>query len=155
MEPQDYWKGWREQGSDVVDLKLAALCRAMNASLAQYSLHGQNVIFDTELSNPDAWRYVLDDLSSFPVLIVGVTCSVAILTQREKDRGARMAGLAASQVDRVHKGKEYDLMIDTTASGTSDCALTVADWLRQSPVPQAFPRMSANHAGRGSLRYAP
>jgi chloramphenicol 3-O phosphotransferase len=135
MEPRDYWEGWKHQPSDTVALKLAALCRAMNAALAEYSRHGQNVIFDTELSNPDAWQYVLEDLVDFPVLMVGVTCSVAVLAQRELERGDRTPGLAASQFDRVHKGKEYDLMIDTTESSTSHCANVLAAWLRQSPTP--------------------
>jgi chloramphenicol 3-O phosphotransferase len=147
MEPQDHWKGWQDQGSDVVGLKLAALCRAMNAALAEYSRHGQNVVFDTELSNPDAWRYVLEDLSGLPVLMVGVTCSAAVLAKREHDRGDRTIGLAASQFDRVHIGKEYDLMIDTTVTSAADCAIAVADWLRQSPVPYAFPSMSATRVG--------
>jgi chloramphenicol 3-O phosphotransferase len=119
----------------------------MNAALAEYSRHGQNVVFDTELSNPDAWRYVLEDLAGMQVLIVGVTCTAEVLTQREHARGDRKPGLAASQFDRVHKDKEYDLMIDTTARSTADCAAAVAGWLRQSPVPRAFPRMSATHAG--------
>ena len=147
MEPQDYWKGWQDQGSDVVALKLAALCRAMNAALVEYSRHGQNVVFDTELSNSDAWRYVLEDLADLPVLMVGITCSASALAKREHDRGDRVIGLAASQFDRIHKDKEYDLMIDTTVTSAADCAITVADWLRQSPVPYAFPRMSATRGG--------
>lgn len=147
MEPRGYWEGWEHQSSDAVALKLAALCRAMNAALAEYSRHGQNSVFDTELSNSDAWRYVVEDLVDLPVLMVGVTCSVAVLAKREHERGDRKPGLAASQHDRVHKNKEYDLMIDTTIASTADCAAAVADWLRQSPVPEAFRRMSVNRAG--------
>ena len=146
MEPPGHWEGWQQQSSDVVDLKLAALCRAMNAALAEYSRHGQNVVFDTVLSNADAWRYVLEDLADLPVLIVGITCAADVLAQREHARGDRKAGLAASQFAKVHEGKEYDLMIDTTMLSADDCAGSVADWLRQSPVPQAFPRMSVTHA---------
>ena len=146
MEPPDYWKDWQHQGSDVVSLKMAALCRAMNAALIEYSRHGQNVVFDTELSNPDAWQCVLDDLVDSPVLIVGVMCSPAVLAEREHRRGDRKVGLAASQLDRVHKQKEYDFTIDTTASSAADCAVAVADWLRRSPVPQAFSRMGAAQA---------
>ncbi len=113
----------------------------MNAALAEYSRHGHNVVFDTELSNPDAWRYVVEDLVGFPVLMVGVTCSAAVLAKRELERGDRRPGLAASHYDRVHKDKEYDLMIDTTAQSVAGCAIAVADWLRQSPVPQAFRRV--------------
>ena len=147
MEPRDNWEGGEHQSSAAVALKLAALCRAMNAALAEYSRHGQNAVFDTELSNPDAWRYVVEDLVDLPVLMVGVTCGAAVLAKREHERGDRKSGLAASQFDRVHKNKEYDFMIDTTVSSTADCAIAVAEWLRQSPVPQAFRRMSVTCAG--------
>jgi len=146
MEPPDYWRDWQQQGSDVISLKMAALCRAMNAALVEYSRHGQNIVFDTEFSNQDAWQCVLDDLVESPVLIVGVMCSPAVLAERERRRGDRKVGLAASQLDRIHKGKEYDFTIDTTASSAADCAVMVADWLRRPPVPQAFLRMSAARA---------
>jgi len=146
MEPRDYWEGWKHQPPDAVALKLAALCRAMNAALAEYARHGQNVVFDTELSHPDAWRYVVEDLVNLPVLMVGVTCGAAVLALRERERGDRTLGLAASQFDRVHKDKEYDLMIDTTETSATDCAVAIAEWLSQSPIPQAFRRMSATRA---------
>ena len=146
MEPRDHWEGWKHQPPESIALKLAALCRGMNAVLAEYSRHGQNVVFDTELSNPDAWQYVVEDLVNLPVLMVGITCAVAVLAQRERERGDRTLGLAASQFDRVHKDKEYDLMIDTTESTTTDCAVAIAEWLSQSPIPQAFHRMSATRA---------
>jgi chloramphenicol 3-O phosphotransferase len=146
MEPPDHWKDWRQQGSEVVDLKLAALCRAMNSALKEYSRHGQNVIFDTELSSRDAWRYLLDDLADLPVLFVGVTCSQAELSERERRRGNRQIGLAASQLDRIHEHKEYDFMVDTTALDANECVAAVGDWLCQSPVPQAFSKMVASLA---------
>jgi chloramphenicol 3-O phosphotransferase len=146
MEPRGYWDEWQHQASDVMALKLAALCRAMNAALTEYSRHGLNTIFDTELSNPDSWQYVVQDLVEVPVLMVGVTCSAAVLAKREQERGDRWLGLAASQLDRIHKDKEYDLMIDTTVSSATECANALAEWLHQSPVPQAFRRMSVARA---------
>ncbi|MES1161627.1 MAG: AAA family ATPase, partial [Rhizobacter sp.] len=59
MEPAGYWEGWERRDPAAVALKLAALCRAMNAALIEYSRHGQHVIFDMALTNRDAWRYLL------------------------------------------------------------------------------------------------
>jgi chloramphenicol 3-O phosphotransferase len=89
MEPPGHWDGWQHQSPDVVALKLAALCRAMNAALVEFSRHGQNVLFDTVLSDPDAWQYVREDLVAMPVLMVGVTCSASELARREQERGDR------------------------------------------------------------------
>ncbi len=58
----------------------------------------------------DAWR---DALKDFNVLWVGVTAPHEILDQREKERGDRKIGEARWQAEHVHKGVDYDLMIDT------------------------------------------
>lgn len=147
MEPPRHWEGWQSRGPDTA-LKLAALCRGMNAALVEYAGHGQDVIFDTELSDPDAWQYVRDDLSDLPVLMVGVTCSLDVLARRERDRGDRPIGLAARQFDRVHRDKVYDLTIDTTSTRAVECAGVLAKWLRRSPVPSAFPRMCGRRLGQ-------
>ena len=143
MEPSGYWEGWESQPPDAVARKVAALCRAMNAALSEYSRHGQGVIFDTALSNPDSWRYVLEDLVDLPVYLVGVTCSVEELSRREEVRGNREVGLAARQSEWIHLNKEYDLMVDTTASNPGHCAGEIAGWLSNNPVPHAFNTMRA------------
>ena len=143
MEPTDYWDGWKSQPTEAVERKVAALCRAMNAALSEYSRHGQGVIFDTALSNTDSWRYVLEDLAGLPVYLVGVTCSVEELSRREKGRGNREIGLAARQSEWIHTNKEYDLLVDTTASHPGHCAAEIAGWLKNNPVPHAFNTMRA------------
>jgi len=143
MEPSGYWDDWKTQPQKAVARKVAALCRAMNAALSEYSRHGQCIIFDTALSNPDSWRYVLEDLVGLPVYLVGVTCSVEELSRREEIRGDREVGLAARQSEWIHTNKEYDLLVDTTASNPDHCAAEIAGWLNNNPVPHAFNTMRA------------
>lgn len=141
MEPEGYWDGWEHQPAESVALKLAALCRAMNAALAEYSRHGLGVIFDTVLSNRDAWRYVLEDLDGLPVYLICVTCGAEELSRRELLRGDRGAGLAASQIKWIHADKDYDFRLDTTSSSSEQCAAEVVRWLSINPVPNAFKAM--------------
>lgn len=84
MEPANYW----EVEKQVTQVRVAALCRAINATASTFSRHGQAVIVDHVLST-DAWRYMLADLADLPVLIVGVFCSLEILIERELIRRDR------------------------------------------------------------------
>jgi chloramphenicol 3-O phosphotransferase len=113
----------------------------MNAAISTYSRHGQSVIFDTALSNPESWRYVLEDLAELPVYLVGITCDAEELSRRERERGDRELGLAARQSKWIHANKEYDLLIDSTISTPEQCATEVVGWLRNNPVPHAFNTM--------------
>src|SRR6478672_11961815 len=110
MEPAGYFS--RPQ-AESWPLRVAALCRAMHAAVAQYAAHGQNVIFDHVLS-ADAWRYLFEDFQHERLLLVGVHCPVEELVRRELARGDRDPGLAESQVDRIHEGREYDFALDTS-----------------------------------------
>ncbi len=143
MEPTGYWDGWQEQGTAASDRQHAALCHAMNAALREYALHGQPIIFDTVLSNPVAWRHLLDDLADLPVYLVGVTCQSGELLRREHARGDREIGLAARQFPSIHADKTYDLMIDTTARSADSCAADVVRWFDGQPTPFAFKAMQA------------
>ena len=141
MEPIGYFH--REQAA-VGPLRVAALCRAMHATVAEFAAHGQNVIFDHVLS-ADAWHYLFEDFREQRLYLVGVHCSVEELLRREHARGDREPGLAQSQVDLIHENREYDFSVDTSRLNSSDCANDVAGWLQQDPVPVAFSKMRALH----------
>jgi len=92
MEPPGYWDAWEQWAPGVLDVRLAALCRAMHAAVAELSRHGQGVIFDTVLDKRDVWHYLLEDLAHCPVCLIGVMCSVQELSRREQMRGDGSAG---------------------------------------------------------------
>jgi chloramphenicol 3-O phosphotransferase len=141
MEPAGYFSRGHAASSA---LRVAALCRAMHASVAQFAAHGQNVVFDHVLS-ADAWHYLFEDFQEQQLYLVGVHCSVEELVRRERTRGDREHGLAESQACRIHQDREYDFCVDTTGSNPSACANALVHWLEQDPVPCAFARMRALH----------
>lgn len=136
MEPASYW----DVGKPLAQVRMAALCRAINATAATFSRHGQAVIVDHVLSS-DAWHYMLEDLIDLPVLIIGVFCSLDVLTKREISRADRKIGLAKSQFDSIHADRHYDHTIDTSSLSAFDCAQSVLEWLRSRPNPAAFAKM--------------
>ncbi len=58
----------------------------------------------------DIWK---EALKSFHVLWVGVNAPLAVLEQREKERGNRISGSARGQFHKVHVDATYDLEVDT------------------------------------------
>ncbi|WP_175779354.1 chloramphenicol phosphotransferase CPT family protein [Burkholderia anthina] len=143
MEPDGYW----DVDTGLAQVRVAALCRAINATAATYSRHGQAVIVDHVLSD-DAWHYMLEDLVGFPVFIVGVFCSLEKLIERENMRGNRQIGLAASQFESIHAGRQYDHVVDTSSSSALACAQSIAEWLSSRPVPVAFAEMQQRFLGK-------
>jgi len=138
MEPPGYWDGWEQHDEAVTQKMMGALCGAMFAAVLQYSLHGQQVVLDVALTNPQARRLLVEYLQDSPVYLVGVHCSAPELERRERLRGDRTIGLAASQVDWLHRGMRYDLQVDTTGKASEELAREVLDWLAAAPTPFAL-----------------
>ncbi|CAJ0792709.1 Chloramphenicol 3-O phosphotransferase [Ralstonia holmesii] len=136
MEPIGYWDVERQ----LAQVRVAALCRAMNATAATFSRHGQSVIVDHVLSS-DAWHYMLEDLIDLPVFLVGVFCSLEVLIDRERNRGDRKIGLAESQFASIHASRHYDCVVDTSSASEIECGRSILDWLQSRPIPTAFTKM--------------
>lgn len=61
---------------------------------------------------------------------VGVTCDVEELVRREAARGDRYAGFASGSSAVVHRGMNYDLVVDSTSTPPEELALQVFDAMR-------------------------
>jgi len=55
------------------------------------------------------------------------------LEEREASRGNRIAGEARSQVDVIHHGIEYDLIVDTSRQSPDECARSILAALMRCP----------------------
>ncbi|MFL0356860.1 AAA family ATPase [Erythrobacter sp. GH1-10] len=66
---------------------------------------------------------------SKPILLVCVTAPTNELEQREDARGDRLHGLAREQNSRLHKGIEYDLIVDTSILDPIDAANRILEAL--------------------------
>ncbi|MET7477826.1 chloramphenicol phosphotransferase CPT [Streptomyces sp. NPDC005648] len=84
------------------------------------------LIDDVFLGGPDSQQRWRKSLAGLDVLWVGVRCEPAVAAERERGRGDRPPGMARKQAELVHRGVEYDLVVDTTHTEPADCARTVA-----------------------------
>jgi len=93
---------------------------------------GNGVIFDHVLHDESMARSLRSSLAGLDVAMVGVTCDIAILEERERARGDRVLGRARGLVDVVHSFCDYDVMVDTGRQSPDDCVATVVAALRTS-----------------------
>ncbi|WP_136439553.1 chloramphenicol phosphotransferase CPT family protein [Pacificoceanicola onchidii] len=98
-------------------------------SLAAYAEAGNNLIVEHILDTPHWAPELKGLLRPFDVLFVGVFCGLEDLKTREAARGDRPVGSAEQDYHTVHKGRVYDLRINTDREPTAKSAERVlAAW---------------------------
>ena len=116
------------------------MVRGLNRSIAVMSEEGNNLLVDHVLID-NAWlNQLLDLLGERYVLFVGLHCPLDELERRERTRDARRQGFARQQIGSIHKGKTYDLELDTSVLSPEECVARVLKFYNQGQ-PAAFERM--------------
>lgn len=80
-------------------------------------------VFVSGVDTRNRWQAALAGIS---VLWVGVHCDPIVATERERERGNRVTGMAQVQAQMVHAGMAYDLEVDTSATSAMECAQRIA-----------------------------
>jgi chloramphenicol 3-O phosphotransferase len=116
------------------------MVRGLNRSVAVMAEEGNNLIVDHVLVD-NAWlNQLLELLRGQYVLFVGLHCSLEELERRERERDARRQGFARQQFESIHKGKVYDLELDTSVLSPEECVRRVVEFYTVKP-PHAFQEM--------------
>lgn len=95
--------------------------RGMRHAIAAMARQGSNLIVDDVVLENEMAEYG-SLLADFTLHAVGVFAPLDVLEARERERGDRLIGLARWQYDRVHRGRSYDLELDTGNSTAMECA---------------------------------
>ncbi len=115
-----------QQGKPVVVIRsgpaAARALRGMRHAIAAMAAQGNNLIVDEVLLGEDKAAEYAQLLRPFDVFLVGVFAPLDVLEARERQRGDRLIGLARWQYDRVHRGMDYDLHVDTGTASAMACA---------------------------------
>jgi chloramphenicol 3-O phosphotransferase len=99
-----------------------AMLKASHAYWAACADAGLDQVIDDVWLVPDQPAGLKDALAAADPLWVGVQCPLAIVEQRERDRGDRIVGTARGQYARVHTFREYDVNVDTSVAAPAQCA---------------------------------
>lgn len=135
MLPSDAW-GRR----DFVGLG-TALYDGFARSAAAMVKAGNRLIIDTVAWNPGSMATFERALRGLDVLAVGVHCDIAVLEEREQQRGDRNAGLARTQLPTTHVAALYDVGVNTSAGSLDDCVERIVRAWHEPPVDPAFRRL--------------
>ncbi|PRX69148.1 chloramphenicol 3-O phosphotransferase [Nonomuraea fuscirosea] len=130
-----------ELAPDELAATLARTRAGFHRAVAGMAQAGNDLVVDYVLS--EQWRLLdcLTVLNGLDVVFIGVHCSEQELTRRERARGDRQPGQAATQLRQVHSYGTYDIECDTTTNSPRDCAWTIKQSLAQLPTPRAFDRL--------------
>ncbi len=141
------------QSESEIEATLRRTCMGYHRAVAGLVSVGNHVIMDYPLSEPWRLRDLLDVLDGYDVTLVEVHCDAAELDRRERARGDRPLGLAASQVVCAHEDR--DISVDTTDTPPDACAHAIAESLPGLGVSKAFDRLRASSREPAPIGYTP
>ncbi|MEU4807131.1 chloramphenicol phosphotransferase [Actinosynnema sp. NPDC023587] len=101
------------------------MLRSGQTAASAFAHGGDDLVIDELLLTPDLLPTWMDALSGLEVLLVGVTCPLAVAEQRELDRRAPN-GLSRGHYRTVHDhGTAYDMIVDSTTGTPAELARAV------------------------------
>ena len=133
MMPERFWdhpdgltfETVQQDGKPAVVIKSGPVAertfRGMRHAIAAMARQSNNLIVDDVMLEDEMTEYAAL-LSDFALHVVGVFAPLEVLEARERQRSDRLIGLAHWQYDRAHRGKRYDLKLDTSTATPMDCA---------------------------------
>jgi chloramphenicol 3-O phosphotransferase len=93
-------------------------------------------IVDTVILREEKYMECLACMGDLRYITVGVHCPVEVVTRRELDRGDRKIGLAASQFERVHSNRMYNIKVDTSTMTPEQAAEMILNHIKRIAEPQ-------------------
>lgn len=110
------------------------LFSGMHHAIAATASRGNNILADHVLVEK-AWVDECAELfANMNAYLIGLTCPLEVLEQREKDRKDRTLGQARLQYDVIHKYVKYDLELDTSKLTIEECTEKVIERLKFPPT---------------------
>ena len=117
---------------------------AMHHTIRLYSDLGNNVIVDhVMIVREKSLQECVNLLHDYPVIFVKVTCPLAELQKREKERGDRTIGTAEWQIPLLHPQDTYDVIVDTCANSPEECAEQIIKRMEKPENFNAFRKLKS------------
>ena len=120
------------------------LFSGMHHAIAAAASRGNNILADhvfVEKAWVDECAELFAEMNAY---LIGLTCPLEVLEQRERARKDRTLGQARLQYEIIHKYTQYDLELDTSKLTTEECAELVIERLKNPPA--AFRKIKAGRA---------
>ncbi|MEX0306231.1 MAG: chloramphenicol phosphotransferase CPT family protein [Ruegeria sp.] len=99
-----------------------------HASLAAYANAGNNLIIEHILDTSGWVETLKRGLTNHDVLFVAVHCPTDVLVQRETARGDRLPGSAMKDQQTIHRGRVYDLEVNSLDGAETNVSIILDAW---------------------------
>ena len=116
------------------------LIAGMVSAIAALADSGNHVIVETGFWGEEL-QACINGWARLNPLFVGIGCPLAIMEQREEERGNRLRGLARLQEALVPRHGIYDIEVDTSCMSAIQCAEAIKARLQSSSSPTALRRL--------------
>ncbi len=83
------------------------------------------VIIDHVITSERIFLQMKEMLCPYSIILIHVTCPLAELKKREKERGDRCPGSAEASYEYLYPKEGYDLTIDTNGMTPDECSLAI------------------------------
>ena len=120
-----------------------SLFSGMHHAIAAAASRGNNILADHVLVEKTWVDECAELFAGTNAYLIGLTCPLEVLEQRERDRKDRTLGQAKMQYEVIHKFTQYDLELDTSKLTTEECAEQVIERLKKPS--DAFRKIKAGH----------
>ena len=90
---------------------------------------GRGVIIDHVITSERIFDQLTENLSSYPIRSVHITCPLDILKRRELARGDRCIGSAEASAEYLFPKEGYDLVVDTGTKSPAENARLIINVL--------------------------
>lgn len=101
------------------------------ADMIEKANSGKNLIIDQVLSN-DELQVIKEGCSECNIVKIGIKPPLEEVIRREKQRGNRQEGLAASLYNNFYKSKPFDLLIDSSSTSAKDTAEAIVSIINKN-----------------------
>lgn len=121
---------FRRIDSKTIDVQSGYIVRraleGMRYAIAAMADRGNHMIVDDVFFDSEDTEY-RQLLEKFDFRLIGLFAPLDVVRNRELARGDREVGLAQGQFERVHKGRTYDLKVDTSQAPPDAIARTICE----------------------------
>ncbi len=87
----------------------------------------QGIIIDHVITSERIYQQLLENLKSYQIYLVHVTCPLHELKKREEYRNNRCLGSAEASYEYLYPKEGYDITVDTYESSAKECSLQILD----------------------------
>jgi chloramphenicol 3-O phosphotransferase len=100
-------------------------CQNLQATLSNVGKSHFELVLDTVLRDDEEFGKCLQALIPRPIYLIGITCPLEVLEERERARGDRGIGTAREQYGHKSYQREYSMIIDTSETSPEEAARAI------------------------------